>query len=76
VRWSRFAMVARSLEGIRRSGMGLGARPDERGRFVVCGVPIDHPIEVELRSNKALLQRDTLRLQPPGLKRFDYRITK
>jgi carboxypeptidase family protein len=45
---------------------------DADGEYTLCGLPIDHRIQIDLNANKRQLRRDTLRILPPGLMRRDY----
>lgn len=73
-RWRRFNLKRNVAEELSWSGSGLGAKPGPDGRYIFCGLPIDHPVEIVVRVGTDIVQRDTVRLLSPGFKRLDYRV--
>lgn len=45
---------------------------DAGGRYLLCAMPVDHPIEMDLNINRKLVSRNSVRLYPLRLLRRDF----
>jgi hypothetical protein len=45
---------------------------DADGRYVLCAVPIDHPVQIDLSLRQNKVRVDSVRLMPPGILRRDF----
>ncbi|MGH7462810.1 MAG: carboxypeptidase-like regulatory domain-containing protein, partial [Longimicrobiales bacterium] len=70
--WRRFSLFPNSMGGMRATPHSLGVSIEADGRYTICSVPIEHPMTIDLSLRRRVVQRDSMRLLPPGLMRRDF----
>jgi len=74
--WRRFNSLNQSTVqrlneiSIKPHSLAVSIEPD--GRYTICSVPVDHPMTIDLSLRRHLVQRDSMRVMPPGLTRRDF----
>jgi carboxypeptidase family protein len=73
--WKEFYSVTRypaPLDQLRIKPYTATVSIAEDGKYTLCGLPIDYPLQIDLHVNDQQVRRDTLRILPRGLMRRDY----
>jgi hypothetical protein len=65
-----------SLGNIAMRPHSIAASVDDNGQYFICGVPIDHPVVIDLSIRQRVVRRDSVRLMPPGLIRRDFTVPR
>jgi hypothetical protein len=72
--WHRVLGV--SAQAMRVRPHNLAQQVDERGKYLLCAMPLDHPIQMDLSVNRMVIARDSLRLSPLSVLRRDFVLPK
>ncbi len=64
------------LEDIRIRPHSLAVSVEPDGRYTICAVPIDHPLQIDLNVRQRMVQRDSMRLLPHGMMRRDFSLPR
>ena len=79
--WKRYSTKTGATSGAPEDLLvrphGLSASVAEDGTYVVCAVPLDHPLVITLSMPPGKdLQRDSVRVMNPGLMRYDFEVRR
>ena len=61
-----------SLSSLTVRPYSISATIAGRGRYVLCAVPFDHPVQLDINQKDRMLARDSVRLYPLNLLRRDF----
>jgi hypothetical protein len=78
-RWVRYSSgtgVTAPLSKIRIQPYSTVVPIEADGKFTICNLPVNHPVEINLNINDRMVRRDTIRIMPPGLLRRNYALPR